>query len=80
MTGRRHRAGCIRKWVERNDKSPLGTTPMKRVTRALLEDFVAFLDEQVEEEIIAPKTAGNIWGELSARVRTWVLMRFGIGT
>jgi hypothetical protein len=32
--------GRIRKWVERNDKRPVGTTPMKRVTRALLEDFV----------------------------------------
>ncbi len=42
----------------------LGPMPIKSVTRADLEAFSTFLDEQVSEEEIAWKTAGNIWGEI----------------
>jgi integrase len=54
--------GRFKKWI-----SPrIGTLPMVRVTRDVLEDLVSFLDDQAGDEIIAPKTAQNIWGEVAA--------------
>lgn len=61
--------GRIRKWVTENTSTPLGTTPMKRVTRGMLESFVAYLDEQVDDGVIAPKTATNIFGEAERGLR-----------
>jgi hypothetical protein len=54
--------GRFKKWISRR----IGTLPMVSVTREVLEDLVAFLDEQANDEIIAPKTAQNIWGEVAA--------------
>lgn len=57
--------GRFKKWVE----PKLGACSMRSVTRTQLEDLVAFLDEQVDEEVIAAKTAINIWGEVTAGFR-----------
>lgn len=57
--------GMFNKWI-----SPrIGPLPMVDVTREALEDFVSFLDEKVGEEVIAAKTARNIWGEAAAAFR-----------
>ena len=44
----------------------LGTMSIKAVTRDDLESFAAYLDKQADESEIAPKTAINIWGEVTA--------------
>lgn len=54
--------GRFRKWIE----PKLGDLVMVAVTREHLEDFVTFLDEQVNEEVISAKTAKNVWGEVTA--------------
>lgn len=53
--------GRFRKWIE----PQLGTLEMVRVTRDDLERFAELLDEHAAEETIAPKTAVNIWGEVT---------------
>lgn len=54
--------GRFKKWIE----PKLGPLEMEAVTRDDLERFAEYLDEQVAEEVIAPKTALNIWGEITA--------------
>jgi integrase len=54
--------GRFNKWISPH----IGTTAMVHVTREQLEEFVSFLDDQVADEVIAAKTAQNIWGEVSA--------------
>jgi integrase len=53
--------GRFRKWIE----PKLGTLAMVKVTRDNLEAFAEYLDEQAADEVIAPKTALNIFGELT---------------
>ncbi|MCW5834515.1 MAG: hypothetical protein KIS78_19090, partial [Labilithrix sp.] len=53
--------GRFNKWIE----PKLGTLEMVRVTRDDLERFAEYLDEQAADEVIAPKTAVNIWGEIT---------------
>ena len=49
--------GRFAKWCEPR----IGTTPMRAVTRAQLEDLVMFLDEAVDDEQIMASSAINIW-------------------
>lgn len=51
----------FRNWIE----PKLGTMPMVNVTTDDLDAFAEYLDEQVEAGIIAWKTAGNIFGEIT---------------
>ena len=54
--------GRFKKWI-----SPqIGGVAMRAVTRDMLEGVVGALDDAVDEETIAPKTALNIWGEVTA--------------
>jgi hypothetical protein len=53
--------GRFKKWIE----PKLGTTPITKVTRDDLERIAEYLDDQVADEVIAAKTATNIWGEIT---------------
>lgn len=54
--------GRFKKWIA----PKIGPLAMRAVTREILEDLVATLDDAVGDEKIAPKTAINIFGEVTA--------------
>lgn len=53
--------GIFRKWIAPR----FADFVMRDVTRETLEQFAEWLDEQVAEGVIAAKSAGNIWGEIT---------------